>query len=540
VVQQLGKYQLVAEIARGGMGVVSLAVATGPARFSKLLVVKELKPELVEDASFLEMFLEEARLAARLNHPNIVQTYEIGAEGKRHFMVMDYLEGVTLSSVLRKKGDAFTLPMHIRVLCETLQALDYAHNLKDFDGSPLGIVHRDATPQNVFLTFDGTVKLVDFGIAKALDSVVETRAGVLKGKPAYMAPEQITGTVDARADIFSIGVMLWEAIVGRRMWHKKGDVEILTKIIKGEIPTLKETKPFAPPELIRICDRAIAKTREERYATAAELQGDLEAYLYASKTDISPRDVAKVVATLFASDRAKTKDIIEKHIASIKSGAALDLLPTLRPASEETLATPSSGAESGPRLPEPVLTPSSPSIGTTPGATAIPSAHDALAKDVAANRKNTVVRVAVVAAILAAGGLLAARFGQPAVPAVNPAASVSAAPLPTFIVPIQHEVSLRAMPATARISIEGVPLSNPGVRTCIQGQHVTMHVSAAHYLSTDRELICDKDETIEVALEPEPTVAPSASVPAPPPRPQRVAPAPQAPPPLAPQAPPGE
>ena len=522
--QQLGKYQLVAEIARGGMGVVSLAVATGPARFSKLLVVKELKPELVEDASFLEMFLEEARLAARLNHPNIVQTYEIGAEGKRHFMVMDYLEGVTLSSVLRKKGDAFTLPMHIRVLCETLQALDYAHNLKDFDGSPLGIVHRDATPQNVFLTFDGTVKLVDFGIAKALDSVVETRAGVLKGKPAYMAPEQITGTVDARADVFSIGVMLWEAIVGRRMWHKKGDVEILTKIIKGEIPTLAETKPDAPKELIRICDRAIAKAREERYATAAELQADLEAYLSSSKTDISPRDVAKVVAVLFESDRVKTRDVIEKHIASLKSGAAMESLPTLRPTSEEgSLATPSA-AESGPRLPEPVLTPSSPSIGSTPGATAIPSSHDALAKDMAADRKRTMIRVAGVLVILAVGGFAILRSGQPTGAAVNPALSASAPELPKVIVPIQHEVSLRAMPASARISIEGVPLSNPGIRTCIQGQHVTMHVSAAHYLSTDRELTCDKDETIEVALEPEPLT--SASVPTPPRPPPRGNPAP--------------
>jgi serine/threonine-protein kinase len=519
------------------MGVVSLAVALGPARFSKLLVVKELKPELVEDTSFLEMFLEEARLAARLNHPNIVQTYEIGAEGKRHFMVMDYLEGVTLSSILRKKGNDFTLAMHIRVLCETLQALDYAHNLKDFDGSPLGIVHRDATPQNVFLTFDGTVKLVDFGIAKALDSVVETRAGVLKGKPAYMAPEQITGTVDARADVFSIGVMLWEAIVGHRMWHKKGDVEILTKIIKGEIPTLKETKPNAPAELIRICDRAIAKAREDRYSTAAELQADLEAYLASSKTDISPRDVAKVVATLFATDRMKTRDVIEKHLASLKSGAASESLPTLRPASEEgSLGTPN-GSESGPRLPEPVLTPSGPSVATTAGGAAIParvSSHDALAKDMAANRKRTMIRVAGVIAILGIGGFAALRAGQPPTPVVNPAASSTGPELPKVIVPIQHEVSLRAMPASARISIEGVPLSNPGLRTCIEGQHVTMHVSAAHYLSTDRELICDKNETIEIALEPEP--APSASVapPAPPirrqPAPQPPAPAPPAPP----------
>jgi serine/threonine-protein kinase len=495
------------------MGVVSLAVAHGPARFSKLLVVKELKPELVEDASFLEMFLEEARLAARLNHPNIVQTYEIGAEGKRHFMVMDYLEGVTLSNVIRKKSPSFTLPMQIRILCETLQALDYAHSLKDFDGSPLGIVHRDATPQNVFITFDGTVKLVDFGIAKALDSVVETRAGVLKGKPAYMAPEQITGTVDARADVFSVGVMLWEAVVGRRMWEKKGDVEVLTNIIKGQIPTLAETKPGAPAELIRICDRAIAKVREERYPTAASLQHDLEAYLASSKTDVSPREVAKVVATLFANDRAKTRGVIENHIASLKSGAAVETLPSLRPQNDDplSLSTPSSQAsDSGPRLPEPSSLPSSPSIGTTPGATAIPSRksnHDALAKDVASNRKKTFLGVALVSVLGLGGGFFALRAPPPPPPPVVPA---SASAVPTFVVPVTLVVKLMAIPPNARISVEGVPMSNPGVRTCTEGQHVMMHVSAAYHLSADREITCEADELIVVTLEAEPDGATAA------------------------------
>jgi len=329
---QLGKYQLVAEIARGGMGIVYLAVAHGPARFSKLLVVKELKPELVEDGNFLEMFLEEARLAARLSHPNIVQTYEIGAEGNRHYMVMDYLEGVTLARAIRKKSERFTLAMQLRIMCEILQGLDYAHSLKDFDGTPLGIVHRDATPQNVFITFDGTVKLVDFGIAKALDSTVETRTGVLKGKPAYMAPEQIGGDVDPRADVFAVGVMVWEAIVGRRMWHKKGDVEVLTNIIKGQIPTLAEIKPDAPEQLIRICDRALAKNREDRYPTAADFQADLEAYLVASRTEINSREVGKVIGELFATERTTTRSTIEQHIASLKSGKPVEKLPSLRPA----------------------------------------------------------------------------------------------------------------------------------------------------------------------------------------------------------------
>src|SRR5262245_54146628 len=139
------------------MGIVYLAIARGPARFSKLLVLKQLKPELVEDPSFLEMFLEEARLAARLNHPNIVQTYEVGHDENRHFIVMDYLEGVTLARLLRKRSPKFTLNMQLRVISEALSGLHYAHTLTDFNGTSLGIVHRDATPQNVFITYDGQI-----------------------------------------------------------------------------------------------------------------------------------------------------------------------------------------------------------------------------------------------------------------------------------------------------------------------------------------------------------------------------------------------
>ena len=490
------------------MGVVSLAVSQGPAGFSKLLVVKELKPELVEDASFLEMFLEEARLAARLNHPNIVQTYEVGAEGNRHFMVMDYLEGVTLAAVLRKKSPAFTLAMQIRVLCETLQALEYAHTLKDFDGTPLGLVHRDATPQNVFVTFDGTVKLVDFGIAKALDSSVETRAGVLKGKPAYMAPEQVGGDSDARADIFSIGVMLWEAVVGQRMWHKKGDVEVLTKIIKGEIPTLRETKPNAPSELVRICDRAIAKDRANRYPSAAALHADLEAYLVSSKSDVSVREVAKVVTTLFEAERASTRSVIEQHIASLKAGKAPDKVPSIRPQLDETTGTPSGATPR--RLAEPGSF--TPGLGATPGATALPTAsHDALGKEVAANRKKAVIGVLAVLAVAAGGAFAVLRSGTTNTSAAAPASASAPAPEPTFVVPAQHEVTIRVSPPNARISIEGVAMSNPGKRTCTHGQTVTMHASAANYLSADQELHCEHDELIVLSLAAEPPAPPGSA-----------------------------
>jgi serine/threonine protein kinase len=510
---QLGKYQLVAEIARGGMGIVYLAVAHGPARFSKLLVVKELKPELVEDGNFLEMFLEEARLAARLSHPNIVQTYEIGAEGNRHYMVMDYLEGVTLARTLRKKSDKFTLAMQLRIMCEILQGLDYAHTLKDFDGTPLGIVHRDATPQNVFITFDGTVKLVDFGIAKALDSTVETRTGVLKGKPAYMAPEQIGGDVDPRADVFAVGVMVWEAVVGHRMWHKKGDVEVLTNIIKGQIPTLAETKPDAPEQLIRICDRALAKNREDRYPTAADFQADLEAYLVASKTEINSREVGKVIGELFATERTTTRSTIEQHIASLKSGKPVEKLPSLRPAQLESSTTPSGVKPGSMRLADPPsFTPASlQSIvtgGGTPGGTEMPSgASDALHKELAAKKQKTTIGIAIGAGAVMLIGILALRAGAKSAAVAEPVPTKAAAAAPEAALPTSHEVALRVTPPNATISIEGVPLSNPGKRTCVHGQRIMMHASAAHFVSTDRELTCERDESIELSLQPEPTVA---------------------------------
>lgn len=333
---QLGKYQLVAEMARGGMGIVYLAVAQGPARFSKLLVVKELRPELVEDTSFLEMFLEEARLAARLSHPNIVQTYEISAGGTRPYIVMDYLDGVPLARILRRKSPKFTLGMHLRVISEMLSGLHYAHTLRDFDGTALGIVHRDISPQNVFITFDGTAKLVDFGIAKAHDSSIETRTGVLKGKPAYMAPEQIAGEIDARADIFSAGVMIWEAIAGQRMWGKRGDVEVLAAVLKGTYPSLLEVAPNAPPELVAICERALAKDVDQRYQTAAALQDDLERYLGHS---VAMREVSEVTAEIFAKERALTRSTIDVQVARMTSLAPTDKLPSLLPVASMGLSS---------------------------------------------------------------------------------------------------------------------------------------------------------------------------------------------------------
>jgi serine/threonine protein kinase len=334
--QTLGKYQLIAEIARGGMGIVYLAVASGPAGFSKLFVIKELKPELVDDTGFFDMFLEEARLAARLSHPNIVTTYEVGADGKRPFIVMDFLDGESLGRIIRKKSPTFTTAMHLRVLCQTLDGLDYAHHLKNFDDTTASVVHRDMSPQNVFVTFDGQVKIVDFGIAKASDTSIETQAGIFKGKPGYMAPEQLTGDVDTRADLFSVGVMVWEAIAGRRMWPQKGQIEILTALIKSEIPKLGDVKPDAPAELQRICDKATAKDPDDRYATAREMHNDIEAYLESKNERKTVREISRVVGVMFEEQRKKMRAVMDKCINEAKAGAPPSKLPSLAPPPLET------------------------------------------------------------------------------------------------------------------------------------------------------------------------------------------------------------
>ncbi|HLK38020.1 MAG TPA: serine/threonine-protein kinase [Polyangiaceae bacterium] len=313
----MGKYNLIAELARGGMGNVYLAALSGPAGFSKLLVVKELKPELCFEPEYVAMFLEEARLAARLTHPNIVQLYDVGLEGGRYFIAMEYLDGRSLARVLRcfAREGSFPVGAHLRILGDCLMGLHYAHELRGFDGEDLGIVHRDVSPFNVMVTFDGQVKLLDFGIAKAVDSPSDTRAGVVKGKVAYMAPEQAAGArVDRRADVYSAGVMIWEAAAGRRMWPGMAEVEVLGRLLQHGPPRLREVDPSAPEDLDALCARATARDRKDRYGTAAELLQDLEAHLGRRGDVMSMRQIGDLLRGLFADERQKMAQLIEESL----------------------------------------------------------------------------------------------------------------------------------------------------------------------------------------------------------------------------------
>lgn len=317
----IGKYHLVAELARGGMGIVHLATLHGPGGFQKVLVVKELKPELCQDDAYVAMFLDEARLAARLQHRNIVQTLEVGSEGQRHYMAMEFLDGRSLSRIAHRFADRASFPVgaHLRVISEALAGLHYAHDLRDFDGQPMGVVHRDVSPLNVVVTFDGQVKVIDFGIAKSIDSTLETKTGVLKGRIAYMAPEQAWGQpVDRRADVYSAGVMIWEAATGRRLWPGKNEVEILATMLREGPPSPRTVRSDVPADLTAICMKALARDPQDRYPSAAALLEDLEGHLARRPDAMTMRDVGGLVSAVFAEERRRTSAVIDETMSRVR------------------------------------------------------------------------------------------------------------------------------------------------------------------------------------------------------------------------------
>jgi serine/threonine protein kinase len=303
-----GKYLVLEPLGEGGTANVFLAVMRGPAGFNKLVVLKVLRRSLASDPDLRRMFLVEARLSARLNHPNIVEVNEIIEHDGLPTIVMSYLEGEPLSRLILRAGEQLSLAMRLHVLCEALSGLHYSHELADFDGTMLKVVHRDMSPQNVFVTFDGRVKVLDFGIAKLGALQGNTKIGVIKGKVHYMPPEQLVGeTIDRRADIFAVGVMLWEAATGQRMWQGLTDAAVANRVRAGVIPSPSAVNPDCPEELDRICRKALSVRKEDRHATAAELQGELEALTEKIGPRVTSKEIGGLVAALFKDEHAETR-----------------------------------------------------------------------------------------------------------------------------------------------------------------------------------------------------------------------------------------
>jgi eukaryotic-like serine/threonine-protein kinase len=458
----LGKYRLIAELGHGGMAEVYLALASGPAGFNKLVVVKQIRQQFADDPDFLTMFLDEARLAARLNHPNVVQTNEVGEDGGRYFISMEYLEGQPLNRVLSKLGegrgdpaDRITRKMSLLILVDTLAGLHHAHELLDFDGRPLQVVHRDMSPHNVFVTYAGQVKIVDFGIAKALSSSAETRTGVLKGKIGYMAPEQALGEkVDRRADLFSVGMILWEMMTGKRMFKGVPDVAALQRIVNGDLPSPRSVDDTIPERIDAICMKALACDRDNRYATAAEMAADLEDAAAELEGRGSLRDVGKLIDKQFGAERARIKQLVEASHASVRDEQTADerrsnptgsfrkpRLPVIdTPPTESALGLPPPDldAPSSATAPEPQATPadrSSPSSLTANTTTGPTLTSAGVIEPPPPRSRLTLIAVGLVAAaalavfvVLNQGGSTQPTAASTAAPSGEPSASPVARP----------------------------------------------------------------------------------------------------------------
>ncbi len=325
----LGKYRLIAELGRGGMATVFLAVTEGAMgiNFNKLVVLKRLREHVADDPDFVTMLMDEGRIAARLNHPNVVQTLEVDKADGEFYIAMEYLDGQPLHRVLSRARDTFPVEMHLSVLADVLTGIHHAHELTDFDGTPLNVVHRDVTPHNIFVTYNGQVKVVDFGIAKAEGRASETKHGIVKGKVAYMAPEQAKGEmVDRRTDVYAVGIMLYEACTRKRMWGGKQDVDVLRALIKGKPPTSpREMNPLIPEELDRICQKSLARSPADRYQTAEEFATDLENFVSATTRRPSARELGAWVAERFKDKRELTKNVIESQLADLKDAKTATL-----------------------------------------------------------------------------------------------------------------------------------------------------------------------------------------------------------------------
>ncbi len=296
--RKFGQYLLFDRIGAGGMAEIFLARARTELGGQRLVAVKQILPTLGAHPQFAEMLIHEAKLAALLDHANIAQVYDLGRADERLFIAMEYVEGFDLNDLLRrctKQKVAVPIELALSILCDTLRGLDYAHRRTAADGTPLGIVHRDVSPSNVLVSFDGQVKVCDFGIAHA-NALVEgsgerlETAEALKGKAGYMSPEHARGEpVDARADVFAVGILLWELLAGRRMYRQvDGGPSLLEQAKRGDIPPLPERGLTNEDVLHKIAMKALAKNPADRYPSAAAMLREIDAYLAAANVVVSP------------------------------------------------------------------------------------------------------------------------------------------------------------------------------------------------------------------------------------------------------------
>src|SRR5215831_4452628 len=320
---RFGQYEILERIASGGMAELYKARLSGVEGFQKIVAIKKIVPHLADNEEFIAMFANEAKLAAQLNHPHIVHIFDLGKiEGGGYFIAMEYVDGRDLRGLLhaaQEVGSPLPIPLAVYVASKVAAALDYAHRRRDPDGRDMSIVHRDVSPQNILISYEGDIKLCDFGIAKAASKASTTQSGALKGKVQYMSPEQAWGRpIDRRSDLFSLGSVLFEMLTGQKLFRGDSDLTVLEKVRAAEVVAPSSTSPEVSPSLDAIVLKALAREPEERYANASDMLRDLEAVLYAYTPAPGSADLAIFLHRLQAEEQA---------IAEVKAREASRAVP---------------------------------------------------------------------------------------------------------------------------------------------------------------------------------------------------------------------
>jgi serine/threonine-protein kinase len=317
------RYRVLQRLEAGGMAEVYVGEAASVQGFKKRVAIKRVLPHLAQNKNFIGMFLDEARLGAKLNHANVVTVFDIGAADNTYFIVMEFVDGCNLKKiieVLRRQSRAFPAKEAIYICMEACRGLSYAHELTDDDGNPLSLVHRDVSPPNILISRRGEVKVTDFGLAKATTQLEKTDPGVVKGKFSYLSPEAAVGeSVDARADVFAMGIVLWEMLAGRRLFLGETDFQTVKLVQQAAVPSITKLNPELDGAFEEVLGKALARDPRDRYQSAREFGDALAGFLFSHQLKVTSYDIANLVKSTLAQDDGKTRgpqqqSIIDKLI----------------------------------------------------------------------------------------------------------------------------------------------------------------------------------------------------------------------------------
>jgi len=474
-----GRYQLLEKIAAGGMAEVFKARMRGEEGFEKIVAIKRILPHMADNDDFITMFIDEAKLAAQLTHNNIIHIYDLGKVDAYHYIAMEYVEGRDLRTILKMGQErGYPLPVELALLIasKVANALDYAHRRVGLDGKELSLVHRDVSPQNILISFEGDIKLCDFGIAKATTKVSQTQTGALKGKLQYMSPEQAWGKkIDRRTDIFSLGIVLYEMLVGERLFTGDTDLTILEQVRDARITIPSTKNPDVPKKVDQIVLKALAKNAQERHQNASELEREINAVLYSFQPTPGPADLAIYMHRLSESQMAVSDEQIDAAFAKAEADGGAYQPEPQKKGKGLVISKKTAVERTAPRI-EPEPRPAPPPTEVSAPALSVGGGESEK------SRVGLYVGIGVAVAALAAGGIWMAKGGGSAKPTPVPTLGPTATPItvsapsavPTGVAPVidtqalaqavsaaKTKTAIAAAPSPAATTKPGAPTAVP-------------------------------------------------------------------------------